>query len=124
MNVVDSSGWIEYFFDSPRAGLFASTIEDTANLLVPVVSIYEVYKVLNAKLPGTVVQTCLDVLRRGKVLDFTDARAVVAAEIARKHGLAMADAIIYGVTTEFDATLWTQDADYQGLIAVNYFEKK
>ena len=43
-NVVDSSGWIEYFTDSDRAALFASAIEDTASLLVPVISIYEVFR--------------------------------------------------------------------------------
>jgi toxin FitB len=124
MNVVDSSGWIEYFFDSPRADLFASTIEDTANLLVPAISIFEVYKVLNHRFPPAVVNTCLDVIRRAKVLDLTDARAVAAADVARKHNLAMADAIIYSAAAEFEATLWTQNADHQGLIAVNYFEKK
>lgn len=121
MNVVDSSGWIEYFFDSSRADLFAAAIEDVAKLLVPVVSIFEVHKVLSRKLPAGAVQSCLDVMRQGRVLDLTDRRAVAAADIAAKHKLAMADAVIYSMTREFDATLWTQDVDYSGLVGVTYF---
>lgn len=123
MNVVDSSGWIEYFLDSPRADLFASALEDVTKLLVPVVSIYEVHKVLSRKLPAGAVLSCLDVMRLGRVLDLTDRRAVAAADIAGKHKLAMADAVIYSMAREFDATLWTQDVDYDGLAGVKYFEK-
>jgi predicted nucleic acid-binding protein len=123
MNVVDSSGWIEYFFDSPRADLFAAAIEDVTKLLVPVVSIYEVHKVLGRKLPAGAVLSCLDVMRQGRVLDLTDRSAVAAADIASKHKLAMADAVIYSMAREFDATLWTQDVDYNGLEGVKLFEK-
>ena len=100
MNVVDSSGWIEYFFDSPRADLFAVAIADVTNLLVPVVSIFEVHKVLSRKLPTGAVLSCLDVMRQGRVLDLTDKRAVAAADIASKHKLAMADAVIYSMAIE------------------------
>jgi toxin FitB len=123
MNVVDSSGWIEYFFDSPRADLFAAAIEDVTKLLVPVVSIYEVHKVLSRKLPAGTVLSCLDVMRQGRVLDLTDSRAVASADIAVKHKLAMADAVIYSMAREFDGTLWTQDVDYDGLDGVKFFEK-
>ena len=123
MNVVDSSGWVEYFFDSARADLFATAIEDVTKLLVPVVSIFEVHKVLSRKLPAGAVLSCLDVMRQGRVLDLTDRRAVAAAEIAAKHKLAMADAVIYSMAREFDGTLWTQDVDYDGLAGVKFFEK-
>jgi toxin FitB len=123
MNVVDSSGWIEYFLDSPRADLFAAAVEDVTKLLVPVVSIYEVHKVLGRKLPAGAVLSCLDVMRQGRVLDLTDRRAVAAADIAGKHKLAMADAVIYSMAREFDGTLWTQDVDYNGLAGVQFFEK-
>ncbi len=123
MNVVDSSGWVEYFFDSCRADLFATAIEDMPKLLVPVVSIYEVHKILSRKLPAGTVQSCLDVMRQGRLLDLTDRRAVAAADIAGKHKLAMADAVIYSMAREFDATLWTQDVDYATLVGVKYFEK-
>ena len=123
MNVVDSSGWIEYFLDSPRADLFAAAIEDVTELLVPVVCIYEVHKVLSRKLPAGTVTSCLDVMRLGRVLDLTNRRAVAAADIAATHKLAMADAVIYSMASEFDATLWTQDVDYEGLAGVKFFTK-
>lgn len=44
MNVVDSSGWLEYFADTDRADLFAPAIEDTERLIVPVICLYEVFK--------------------------------------------------------------------------------
>jgi toxin FitB len=124
MNVVDSSGWIEYFLDSPRADLFAAAIEDVTKLAVPVISIYEIHKVLSRKLPAGAVLSCLDVMRQGRVLDLTDRRAVAAADIAGKHQLAMAEAVIYSMAREFDATLWTQDVDYENLAGVKYFAKE
>jgi toxin FitB len=123
MNVVDSSGWIEYFFDSTRADLFASAIEDVTKLLVPVVSIFEVHKVLSRKLPAGAVLSCLDVMRQGRVLDLTDRRAVAAADITAKHKLAMADAVMYSMAREFDGTLWTQNVNYEGLVGVKFFAK-
>ncbi len=66
---------------------------------------------------------CLDVMRRGRVLDFTDARAVCASNVANRFKLAMADAAMYSMAQEFDANFWTQDADYQGLPGVQYFAK-
>ena len=123
MNVVDSSGWIEFFTAGTNGPVFKPVIEQRDQLLVPVISIYEVYKILSRKLPVGAVLSCLDVMRLGRVLDLTDKRAVAAADIASKHKLAMANAVIYGMTIEFDGTLWTQDVDYKGLPSVNYFDK-
>lgn len=123
LNVVDSSGWIEYFQDSPRADLFAAAVEDRAHLVVPTIALFEVCKILSRSLDATVVDTCLNVMRMGRVVDFTDARAISAARISRAHGLALADAAMYGIAQELDATFWTQDVDYEGLAGVRYFAK-
>jgi predicted nucleic acid-binding protein len=123
MNMVDASGWVEYFLDSPRADLFASAIEDTPRLLVTSINLYEVHRVLSRKLPKHLRDTCLDLMRRAPVIDFTDARAIAAADVSSKHQLAMADAAMYAMALEHQATLWTQDADYQGLAGVQYFPK-
>jgi toxin FitB len=123
MNLVDSSGWIEYFQDSPRAEVFAPVIEDRARLLVPTISLFEVHRVLSRTLPAAIVASCLDVMRRARVLDLTDRRAMAASEAATRHGLTLADAAIYSMALEHGATLWTQDADYQGLPGVNYSAK-
>jgi len=123
MNLVDSSGWIEYLQDTPRAELFATAIEDRHHLLVPTIALFEVHKVLSRKLTESLVNQCLDVMRLGRVLDLTDARAVAAANISRLHGLAMADAAMYAHAREFGATFWTQDIDYDGLPGVQYCPK-
>jgi hypothetical protein len=123
VNLVDSSGWIEYLQDTSRADLFADAIEDRNTLLVPTIALFEVHKVLSRRLPAALVERCLNVMRLGRVLDFTDARAIAAAQIAARHQLAMADAAMYSMAQEFGATFWTQDADYQGLVGVNYFPK-
>ena len=123
MNVVDSSGWVEYLQDTPRADLFAIAIEDHHRLLVPTVALYEVHKILSRALPSRLVAQCLDVMRRGRVVDFTDARAIAASLAAARHKLAITDAAMYCIAQEFGATFWTQDVDYQGLAGVQYFPK-
>ena len=123
MNLVDSSGWIEYLQDTPRADLFATAIEDRNHLLVPTIALFEVHRVLSRSLPADLVDRCLDVMRLGRVLDFTDARAVAASHIAAQHKLAMADAAMYAIALEFGASFWTQDVDYQGLPGVRYHAK-
>ncbi|MCX7239382.1 MAG: type II toxin-antitoxin system VapC family toxin [Burkholderiales bacterium] len=123
MNLVDSSGWIEYLQDTARADLFATVIEDRYRLLVPTIALFEVHKVLSRSLPQTLVTQCLEVMRMGRVLDLTDARAIAASSVAAQHKLAMADAAMYSMALEFDATFWTQDADYAGLPGVRYCAK-
>ena len=123
MNVVDSSGWIEFFRAGANGPVFKPVIEDRNHLLVPTISLFEVHRVLDRSLDTDLVTRCLDVMRLGRVLDFTDARAVAAAQIATRHKLAMADAAMYAMAREFGATFWTQDAAYQGLPDVRFFAK-
>jgi toxin FitB len=123
MNIVDSSGWIEYLTDSARADIFAAAIEQRNQLLVPTIALFEVHKILSRSLDASMVDRCLNVMRLGRVLDFTDARAVAASNIAKTHSLALADAAMYSMALEFNALFWTQDIDYQGLPQVQYFAK-
>ncbi len=123
MNVVDSSGWIEFFLAGPSGPLFKPVIEQRDKLLVPVIALYEVHKILSRKMPADVVASCLDAMRLGCVLELTDRRAIAAADIALRHRLAMADAVMYSLALEHKATFWTQDMDYQGLPGVNFFPK-
>ena len=115
MNLVDSSGWIEFFLAGPNGPLFKPVVEQRNILLVPVIALFEVHKVLIRKVPPDGVLACLNVMRLGRVLDITDRRAVAAADIAIRHPLAMADAMMYSLALEHGAMFWTQDVDYQGL---------
>ena len=123
MNVVDSSGWIEYLTDSRRADLFATPIEQRDQLLVPTIALFEVHKILSRSLQADIIDQCLNVMRLGRVLDLTDKRAIAASKTARQHRLALADAAMYSIAQEHGATFWTQDADYQNLPGVQFFAK-
>jgi toxin FitB len=123
-NVIDSSGWIEYFMDSPQADRFADAAEDAIHLIVPSISLYEVHRFLSRAADPALRDTCLDVMRRGRVVELTDARAIAASDVAQRHKLAMADAIHYAIAREFNATFHTQDVDYQGLPGVQFHAPK
>ena len=123
MNVVDSSGWIEFFKAGANGPIFKPVIEDRNQLLVPAIALFEVHKVLSRSLPADLVKRCLDVMRLGRVLDLTDPRAVAASQVAAQHKLAMADAAMYSMAREFGASFWTQDVDYKGLDGVQYCAK-
>jgi toxin FitB len=118
-NVVDSSGWLEYFTDSDRAPLFAAAIEDAENLLVPVISIYEVFKkVLRERGEDDALQVA-SVMQGGQVIDLDAALALEAA----RHPLPLADSLIYAAAMRHDATLWTQDEHFKDFPNVRYFPK-
>jgi predicted nucleic acid-binding protein len=123
MNLVDSSGWIEFFLAGANGPKFKPVIEERDVLLVPVIALFEVHRVLSRQVTNDVVNQCLDVMRLGRVLEITDDRAVAAACVASTHKLAMADAMMYSLALEFNATFWTQDVDYQGLPSVQFFTK-
>lgn len=123
MNVVDSSGWIEFFIAGPNGPQFKPVVEQREKLLVPVIALYEVHKILSRKMPAELVAACLNVMRLGRVLELTDRRAIAAADISIRHGLAIADAVMYSMALEHKATFWTQDVDYQGLPSVTCFPK-
>ena len=120
MNIVDSSGWIEFFTAGSNGLTFKPVIQDEARLLVPSISLFELHRVLSRALPDSLVDIRLNVMRRGRVLDLTDGCAIAASKAATLHRLALADAATYSMALEHEATLWTQDVDYQGLPRVNY----
>ena len=123
MNVVDSSGWIEYFIDTARADNFAAAIEKPALLIVPALSFFEVHRYLSRNADAERRDQCLDVMRRGTAVELTQARAIAASNIAQKYKLAMADAVMYSIAQEFNATFWTQDVDYKDLPGVHFRAK-
>ena len=118
-NVVDSSGWLEYFADSERAPLFAFAIEDTENLFVPAISIYEVFKkVLRERGEDDALQVA-SMMQSGQIIDLDSALALEAA----RYSLPLADSIIYAAAMRCEATLWTQDEHFKDLPNVRFFPK-
>jgi toxin FitB len=124
MNVVDSSGWLEYFADGPNADFFARAIEKSAELVVPTVSLYEVFKrVLQQRGAGDALQA-VAVMRQGRLIELSEALALSAARISDESGLPMADSIMLASANACDATLWTQDADFQHVPGVRFVAKR
>ena len=119
-NVVDSSGWLEYFAGSTRARLFAPAIEAPDRLLVPVLVLYEVVKKIRRERGDAAALEAAAVLRSGRILEIDIATALDAAQL----DLPLADSLIYATARRAGATLWTQDEDFASLRGVRYFAKK
>jgi predicted nucleic acid-binding protein len=124
MNIVDSSGWLAYFADEPNAKHFLAPLNDTASLVVPTVTIYEVFKVVLRESSENEALQAAVAMRKGTVVDLTDLLAIAASKLSLEHNLPMADSIIIATAKEFDATIWTQDSDFMNLDDVKYFPKK
>jgi predicted nucleic acid-binding protein len=123
MNLVDSSGWLEYFAEGPNAEFFAPAIEDTAQLLVPVICVYEVFKrVLQQQGLGAAEIHIAD-LYKGEVVDLNPSLAISAAVISNELKLPMADSLILATARAHQAVLWTQDEHFKEIEGVNYIPK-
>jgi toxin FitB len=121
MNLVDTSGWLEYFADSPQAPPFAAAIEDTEHLLVPAIVVYEVFKKVMLAFDENRALLALGQLKLGRVVDVDEAIAIYGAKLSLEKRLPMADALIYATALLHDATVFTQDAHFEGLTQVRYF---
>jgi len=120
MNLVDTSGWIEYFFASTNADYFADPIEDTEKLIVPVVCLYEVFKKVRTVADEGRALRSVAQMKQGRVVELSEEVALRAALISLEHKLPMADSFIYATAQLERATVWTQDIDFKGLSGVNY----
>lgn len=124
MNVVDSSGWLEYFADNPNAGFFAPAIEKPSELVVPSVSIYEVFKRVYQQRGEDSALEAVATMMHGLVVDLDTALALSAAKISLDLKLPMADSIMLATARTFGATLWTQDDDFEHIEGVQYVQKR
>lgn len=124
MNVVDSSGWIEYLSGGGNAAFFRKPIESTEPLLVPSLSLLEVYRHMLRHVGRDEALNVVAAMRIGTVVDLDDRLALEAAELSVATKLALADSIILATARAHDAELWTQDSDFEGLEGVRYRARK
>lgn len=124
MNVVDSSGWIEYLQDGVNADAFAPAIENGDSMIVPVMVVFEVFKFMLRTCGEKRAHTVAVAMRQGQLVEIDDVLALAAARISVDHGLAMADSFILATARAHGATLWTQDDDFEGLPDVRFFSKQ
>lgn len=123
MNVVDSSAWLEYFADGPNAATFAKPIESPGSLLVPTISLYEVFKRVCQQRDEEAALRAVAVMEQGRVVDLDRVTALEAARLSLAHGIPMADSIMLATAQREKATLWSQDADFEGIAGVKYFPR-
>ena len=123
LHVVDSSGWLEYLAGGPNARHFAAPLGDASRLLVPTISLYEVFRVVLRERGEDDALQAAALMRRGREIALSPALALEAAWLAHERGLAMGDAIILATAQANRATLWTQDSDFEGVSGVRYYAK-
>jgi predicted nucleic acid-binding protein len=124
MNIVDSSGWIEYIADASNADFFESALIDSAHLLVPTICLYEVFKRVLLEFGEERALDAIGIMSLGTIIDLDRQIAVHATHISHELKLAMADSIILATARANDATLWTQDEHFKGIEGVKFKETK
>ena len=117
--VLDSSCWLEFLMDTPRAALFADVLDDADTLLVPVITVYEVIKKIVRELGDDIASSALVLMQRSRMVNID----LGLATQAMCNGLPLADSLIYATAQMHGAMLWTQDKHFEGLPGVRYFQK-
>jgi len=123
MNIVDSSGWLEYFSGGPNSEEFAAPLNDLSSLIVPVITIYEVFKIVLRESGENEAFQAVAAMRQGMVIDLTASIAMNASRLSLKYGLPMADSIILSTGQSYECLIWTQDSDFKDLPGVKFFPK-
>jgi predicted nucleic acid-binding protein len=124
MNIVDSSGWLEYFADGPNASFFSRPLAKTSDLVVPSITIYEVFKVVLRQRGESEALQAVALMQQGSVVDLTAEVAILAARESVEYHLPMADSIVLATSRLHGATLWTQDSDFEKIEGVQYVAKR
>lgn len=123
MNLLDSSGWIEYFANGPNAERFAPVVTDTAILMVPTIVLHEVFRWADREGGDLAARRAVIAMQQGVAVPLDATLAIEAARLARRYKLPTADSLVYATAQAGDATLWTQDDDFADLPGVRYFAR-
>jgi predicted nucleic acid-binding protein len=120
MNLVDSSGWLEYFAGGRNAAFFEPAITKPGELVVPSVSLYEVFKRVYIQRGEGEALVAAALMQQGAVIEFDSTLALAAAKLSADLKLPMADSIMLATARQTGAVLWTQDADFEGMEGIRY----
>ena len=124
MNVVDSSAWLEFFADGVNAEQFSQPLSDLEQLIVPSISVFEVFRVVCRQRDEEQALQAAALMQHGKIVELSSSLALYAAKLSIELKLPMADSIILATARLHEATLWTQDTDFEGIDGVRYFPKR
>ena len=123
MNVVDSSAWLSYFAGEKNAAVFSKAIEEIDKLLVPSITLTEVFKIILLQRNEELALATVAHMQQGRVVSLDSELAVDAAGFGVMHKLPLADSIIFATAHRYNATIWTQDSDFEGLTKVRYYAR-
>ncbi len=123
MNLVDSSGWLEYFSDDKNAKFFAPIIENTKELIVSSINIYEIYKKILTERNESSALEAIAIMHQSKIIDVNSVISIEAARLSVNNKIPMADSLIYITARMNDAVVWTQDYDFKNLEGVKFIKK-
>ena len=123
MNLVDSSGWLEYLSDGKNADFFTEVIEDTENLIVSTINIYEVFKKILLEKDENAALQVAAMMQQAEVKDVTSQLSLLAARLSYEHKLPMAHSLILATARTNNARLWTQDSDFKNFPDIKFVEK-
>ena len=124
MNLVDSCGWLEYFADGPNALFFSQPLRKPVELIVPTITIYEVFKTVLRQRDESDALQAIALMEQGSVVDLTANISILAAKMSIEPNMPMADSIILATGRIYQATIWTQDSDFEGIEGVRYIPTK
>jgi predicted nucleic acid-binding protein len=124
MNIVDSSGWLEYFSGGPNAEHFLPPLEEPSSLVVPTITIHEVFKVVLRVTDENQALQSIAAMQKGSVVDLTLNIAMNASKISLQHHLPMAASIILATAKTYKCVIWTQDSDFENFKGVHFFPKE
>ncbi len=123
MNVVDSSAWLSYFAGDKNSVQFAKPIEALDKLLVPSITLTEVFKSIMRQRNEESAFEAIAHMEQGIVVPLDSELAINAASFGVELKLPLADSIIYATARKFDAVVWTQDVDFKDLGGVKFYPK-
>jgi predicted nucleic acid-binding protein len=124
LNIVDSSGWLEFFIGGPNAEVFAPLVSEVESLIVPTITVYEVFKQIARRSNDFEATQFTSLMLKGEVADLDTATSIDAARLSVENRLGMADSIILATARFYEAILWTQDSDFAGIDGVEYIPAK
>ena len=124
MNIIDSSGWLEYFADGPNASFFSRPLQKTTDLVVPTITIYEVFKIVLRQRNESDALQSVALMQQGAVVDLTSSISILAARMSIENHLPMADSIVLATAQVYGAVIWTQDSDFKEIGGVQYIARK
>jgi len=124
MNLVDTSGWLEFLADGPNAEYFKVLIQDEAHLVIPTICLYEIFKVTLAREGEDKAIRVAGNMSFGRIVDLNRETALAAAQLSIQRKLSMADSIILATAQSLEAVLWTQDEHFKDIPGVRFIENK